>query len=133
MPNSEDKDTVSRLFEMFVPDALKKAMALGAGAVFLTEEGIRQTVGDMKLPKDALHVLTQYTERARKDAGIVLSREMKKFLHSKDIEVLLLRVLDNVSVQARLELKFVTKQDTSNQPKIGLKLESLELDTSTQS
>ena len=40
-------------------DMVKKVLAVGIGAAFLTEESIRNTVKDFKLPKEILNGLLQ--------------------------------------------------------------------------
>ena len=36
-----------------IPDSIRKALLTGVSAVLMTEEGIRNVLGDMRLPKDA--------------------------------------------------------------------------------
>ena len=52
-------------FAGLVPEAVRRAVLTGMGALFMTEEGIRNLVGEMKLPKDALGFLLQQAERTR--------------------------------------------------------------------
>lgn len=90
-------------------EALKKALAAGVGAVFLTEEGIRHMVSDMKLPKEALSYLLQQTDRTRKDIFEAVSKEVKKYLRSKELEKLLSQMLEHFTIEVKAEIKFKTK------------------------
>ena len=107
-----------------ISDALRKALAAGVGAVFLTEEGIRQTVSDMKLPKEALHFLLSQGDSARKEMFQVVSKEVKKYLRSSDMERLLSGILEHFTVEVKAEIRFKTKDG-----KIGLNVVKTEIDT----
>jgi len=48
-----------------VPDIVRRAVLTGVGALFMTEEGIRNLVGDMKMPKDALAFLMSQADKTR--------------------------------------------------------------------
>ena len=47
-------------------DVVNKALVTGVGAVFMTEEGIRSAVSDMRLPKDVARGLVQQAEVTKK-------------------------------------------------------------------
>lgn len=107
-----------------ISDALRKALAAGVGAVFLTEEGIRQTVSDMKLPKEALSFLLTQGDSARKEMFHVVSKEVKKYLRSSDMERLLSQVLEHFTVEVKAEIRFKT-----NDGKLGVSVVSSEIET----
>jgi len=114
------KDEKSRLrFDQMVPDALKKALAAGVGAVFMTEEGIRNMVSEMKLPKEALSYLLTQTERTRKDVFEAVSKEVKKYLRSKEPEKLLSQVLQHFTIEVKAEIKFRTNDKGGIKVDIG--------------
>lgn len=91
-----------------VSDALRKALAAGVGAVFLTEEGIRNAVSDVKLPKEALQFLLNQTDKTRKDVMRTVSKEVKKYLRSSELEKLLADVLEHFTIEVKAEIKFKT-------------------------
>jgi hypothetical protein len=106
-----------------VPEALKKALAAGVGAVFLTEEGIRNMVSEMKLPKEALSYVLAQTDRTRRDLFEAVSKEVKKYLRSKELEKLLSQMLEHFTIEVKAEIKFKTTKD-----KGGFKLQVNEVD-----
>ncbi len=108
-----------------IPEALKKALAAGVGAVFLTEEGIRNMVSDMKLPKEALSYLLAQTDRTRRDLFEAVSKETKKYLRSKDLEKLLSQMLEHFTIEVKAEIKFKTKDKGG----VGLQVTDVELST----
>ena len=60
LPPEDDPKKLSGL----VPDIVRRAVLTGVGALFMTEEGIRNLVGEMKLPKDALAFLVAQAARS---------------------------------------------------------------------
>src|SRR3981081_2752926 len=54
-----------------VPDIVRRAVLTGVGALFMTEEGIRNLVGEMKLPEDALAFLLSQAEKTRAEVARV--------------------------------------------------------------
>ncbi len=99
-----------RLRLEMLPDALKKAIAAGVGAVFMTEEGIRNMVSELKLPKEALSSLLAQTDRTRREIFEAVSKEVKRYLRSKDLEKLLSQILEHVTVEVKAEIRFKTNE-----------------------
>lgn len=89
-----------------VTESIRKALLSGLSAVLMTEEGIRQVVGDMRLPKDAIGYLSQQAERSRREAMRIVGEEVKHFLHNTDMAGLLRKSLSGMKVEVRAELKF---------------------------
>ena len=106
------RESVSKL----VPDALRKAIAAGVGAVFLTEEGIRNMVSELKLPKEALSFLLQQADRTRTEVMTAVGKEVKRYLKSSELEKLLADVLQHFTVEIKAEIRF----KTNDQGKIKL-------------
>ncbi|HYV65485.1 MAG TPA: hypothetical protein VE964_04530, partial [Myxococcales bacterium] len=64
----------------FVPEIVRRAVLTGVGALFMTEEGIRNLVGEMKLPKDALAFLVAQADRTRSEVTRIVTQEVRRFL-----------------------------------------------------
>jgi hypothetical protein len=90
-----------------LPDSIRKALVSGISALFMTEEGIRNMLSDMRLPKDAMAYLVQQTERTRKELFRVVSQELKGFLKSADLTREVRKALLGMKVQVRAEVRFV--------------------------
>lgn len=90
-----------------VPDILKRAVLTGVGALFMTEEGIRNLVGEMKLPKDALSFLVAQADRTRGEVARVVSHEVRRFLESETLQREIWKLLTSVTleVNASIQLK----------------------------
>jgi hypothetical protein len=82
-------------------DMLRKAMVAGLGAVFMTEEGIRTYVKDLKLPKDVKNFVIGQAERSKVELFRVIGDELHRFFESE----LLRREFVNLVSQMTLEVK----------------------------
>ena len=90
-----------------VPDLVRRAVLTGVGALFMTEEGLRNMVGEMKLPKDALGFLVAQAEKTRGEVTRVVTHEVRRFLESETLRRELWKVLTGVTVEvnATISLK----------------------------
>src|SRR3954465_10966840 len=110
MPDNEEDDLppedVKKLSGL-VPDIVRRAVLTGVGALFMTEEGIRNLVGDMKMPKDALSFLMSQADKTRTEVARVVTQEVRRFLESETLRRELWKVLTGVTleVNATIQLK----------------------------
>ncbi|MEC9283133.1 MAG: hypothetical protein VX642_10500, partial [Bdellovibrionota bacterium] len=51
----------------FVPEPIKRLIAMGVGAAFLTEENVRIILGEVKLPKDVLGKVLEGANRSKEE------------------------------------------------------------------
>ena len=103
-----------------VPDIVRRAVLTGVGALFMTEEGIRNLVGEMKLPKDALAFLLSQADKTRSEVARVVTQEVRRFLESETLRREIWKVLTGVTleVNATIQLK------PSGEPGIRAKVKS---------
>ena len=90
-----------------VPDIVRRAVLTGVGALFMTEEGIRNLVGDMKMPKDALAFLLAQADKTRNEVARMVTQEVRRFLESETLRREIWKVLTGVTleVNATIQLK----------------------------
>ena len=90
-----------------VPDIVRRAVLTGVGALFMTEEGIRNAVTEMKLPKDALAFLLSQADKSRTEVARVVTQEMRRFLESETLRREIWKLLTGVTleVNASIQLK----------------------------
>lgn len=90
-----------------VPDIVRRAVLTGVGALFMTEEGIRNMMGEMKLPKDALAFLIAQADKTRGEVARVVTQEMRRFLESETLRKEIWKLLTGVTleVNATIQLK----------------------------
>ena len=101
-----------------LPESVRKALAMGLSAVFMTEEGIRNALGDMRLPKEAMSFLTQQAERTRKDLFRMVSDELKGFLKDLDLSTIIKKALDGMTFEVQAKIKLT--RDEKDKLKIDL-------------
>ncbi len=82
-----------------VPDIVRRAVLTGVGALFMTEEGLRNLVGEMKLPKDALGFLLAQAEKTRTEVARVVTSEVRRFLESDRLRREVWKLLTSVSIE----------------------------------
>src|SRR5438067_252739 len=103
-----------------VPDIVRRAVLTGVGALFMTEEGIRNLVGEMKLPKDALGFLLAQAEKTRSEVARVVTQEVRRFLESETLRREIWKVLTGVT----LEVNPTIQLKPSGEPGIRAKVKS---------
>src|SRR5207248_2394592 len=89
----------------FVPEIVRRAVLTGVGALFMTEEGIRNLVGDMKLPKDALGFLLSQADKTRSDVTRVVTQEVRRFLESDTMRREIWKLLTSVTLEVNAEVR----------------------------
>ena len=91
----------------FVPEIVRRAVLTGVGALFMTEEGIRNLVGEMKLPKDALAFLIAQADKTRGEVTRIVTQEVRRFLESETLRREIWKLLTSVTleVNATVQLK----------------------------
>ncbi len=101
-----------------VPDIVKRAVLTGVGALFMTEEGIRNLVGEMKLPKDALAFLMAQADRTRGEVARVVSQEVRRFLESETLQREIWKLLTSVTLEVNASIKLKPSGEPSIRAKV---------------
>jgi hypothetical protein len=88
-----------------VGEMVRRAVMAGVGAVFLTEEGIRKTVSELKLPKEALGYLAQQADRTRTEANRIVRKELRRFLNSEAFKQQIGQALSGLTLEIKAEVR----------------------------
>ncbi len=115
---NEDEPIEEEQAKGFVPDIVRRAVLTGVGALFMTEEGIRNLVGEMKLPKDALAFLIAQADRTRAEATRIVTQEVRRFLESETLRREIWKLLTSVT----LEVNATVQLKPSGEPQIRAKV-----------
>ncbi|MHB8418906.1 MAG: hypothetical protein ACYDCL_12585 [Myxococcales bacterium] len=86
-------------------DFMRKALVAGVGALFLTEEGIRSLVGELKLPKELIGALLAQADRTKQEVVRILGDELRHFFESAQLREELLKLLTDVTIEVKTEIK----------------------------
>ncbi len=93
-------------------DLLKKAITVGLGAAFLTEESIRALVGELKLPKELVTNLLAQANSTRSEFLGKFSQEVIDKIQSKiDPVELVTDVLRRNDIEFTIKLKVTPKKN----------------------
>ncbi len=79
-------------------DTLKKIIETGLGMAFLTEESVREFVGDIKLPGEAKKYLVSQAKKRKSDLVDVISSEIKNFLGKINVHEELQKALAGLKI-----------------------------------
>lgn len=93
----------------FVPEFVRKVAVAGLGAVFMTEEGIRNLAGQLKLPKEMLGVILSQAEKTKDDVGRIVSEEVRRFLQSEKLREEFLKLIAGMTIEVKAEISLKPK------------------------
>lgn len=88
-------------------ESIRRAVASGVSALFMTEEGIRNALSDMRLPKEALAYVVQQTDKTRRELFRAVTDEIKGFLKGIDLNREVRKALLGLKMQVNAEVRFV--------------------------
>lgn len=102
MPTGEDP---ARQAAGGVGDLVRRAVMAGVGAVFMTEEGIRKTVSELKLPKEAFGYLATQADKTRQEGSRIVRKELRRFLNSEAFKEQMISALGGVTLEIKAEVR----------------------------
>lgn len=109
----EHKKTSDQIKEdLSVVDLFKKAFYTGVGAIFMTEEAIRHTLSEMKLPQEVMKTILKNAEKGKQDIFEIIRSEFHKVLGKYDIpkEIETMLHKHDIEVTIRLSPKSPKKE-----------------------
>jgi hypothetical protein len=115
-----------RRLEWALPDLLKRGILAGIGALFMTEDGVRSILGELKLPKEAAQFVINQVGKTKEDLFRMIASEIRGFLDSTNISEELRKALTGMSLEISTTVRF--KPDGENmrpEMKSAVKLKSM--------
>jgi len=125
LPHADETSREGRLG--FVPEFVRRVAIAGLGALFMTEEGIRNLAGQLKLPKEMLGYILSQAEKTKDDLGRVVSEELRRFLQSEKLRDELVRLIAGMTLEVKAELRL--KPTVKDADEKGVSFEITELQT----
>jgi len=104
-----------------VPDIVRRAVLTGVGALFMTEEGIRNLVGDMKMPKDAIAFLMGQADKTRAEVARVVTQEVRRFLESDTLRREIWKMISGVTLEVNASIRLKPSGEPSAKVRIRQK------------
>lgn len=101
MPKSDQAPSSS-----LIREGMKRAIATGTAAIFMTEEGVRTLLGELKLPKDIVRYVTEQAAEGRQEFFDMLRKEIRRFFDRYDMGDELRKLFreNQLEINARLRL-----------------------------
>jgi hypothetical protein len=88
-----------------VPDAVKKAVLAGVGALFLTEEGARRMAREWKLPKELISYVGGQAAGAKAEILRIVGDEIRRFLESEAVRREFVRHMTSMAIEIKAEIR----------------------------
>src|SRR5690606_14883756 len=105
-----------------VSELFRKVVVSGVGALFMTEEGIRSAVKELKLPKEVLASALAQADRTKDEILRILGAEFRSFLQSANLQEQVVDVLTRLQWEVRAELAFKKGEDGTTVPVVDAKV-----------
>ncbi|CAN5645118.1 hypothetical protein BH10BDE1_BH10BDE1_11820 [soil metagenome] len=95
-------------------DTIKKLLATGVSAAFMTEESIRRLVTDMHLPKETMNLLLQGASRSKEELMNRVSREVITIISKIDFVKEASRFVEEHKFRVTAEIEVLPKTGSKN-------------------
>lgn len=102
-----------------IPEAVKKAILAGVGAVFMTEEGARKLAREWKLPKDVIGFVGNQAHAAKDEILRAVGDEIRRFLRSDALRREFLNALSEKTIEVKMEIRL--RPDADGVPRAEMK------------
>jgi BMFP domain-containing protein YqiC len=88
-------------------DMLKKAVTTGISAAFMTEDGVKNLISDLPLPKDIVSGLLQNAKESKEEFVKSIKNELKAYLNKIDLTKEIDKLVEkyDFEVKATISLK----------------------------
>jgi hypothetical protein len=100
-------ESLRQRLEGLMPEILRRTFAAGWGAVFNTEESVRKIASEFSLPKEAVRYVIQHAQLTKDELFRAVSVELRSFLDNLNLAEELQRLLTNLSLEIRTEVRFI--------------------------
>lgn len=110
-----------------VSDLFRKVIVSGVGALFMTEDGIRSMVKELKLPKEVIGAVLAQADRTKGEVVRVVGTEVRSFLESTRMREDLLDLVTQLRFEVKAEVGIKRREEESRlfepsvKAKVGVK------------
>ncbi len=107
-PDHEPEDRTP--LERVVPELLKRVIETGTKN--LNSESLRQLVGELKLPKDALNYTFSQLDETKNGVYRIISKEVRELLERTNLGEELAKALSLLTLEVKMEVRFKPQSST---------------------
>ena len=101
-----DKASFYKRFEDLIPDAIKRTFVAGVGSVFMSEEGLRSMIKEMRLPKEAVAYILQHADNTKSELFRLIAKELRQFLDTVNFGGELQKILTSLTFEISMSVRF---------------------------
>lgn len=94
-----------------IGDLARRALTTGIGAVFMSEDALRGSLSEMKLPKEAMQYVVGQADRTKKEIVNAIARETREFLSRLEVDKVLARALVGTTIEIQTRIRVLPKGD----------------------
>ena len=104
-----DDDEVDRL-RRGVPDAIKRLLYAGVGAVLTSEEGVRRMAKEFSLPKDVANFLAAQAQSTKNEITRIVAREVRDFLQGINFGHEMTKILTSLKFEVKMQVRLLPNE-----------------------
>ena len=104
--------------EGFVPDIVKRTLVASLGSLFLSDDGLKQTLTDLRLPKEIVNFILQQADNTKREFMKLVARETREFLESTNFYDEMRKILTSLSFEIRTEVRLIPNDQAFVKPSI---------------
>lgn len=93
-----------------VSEGIKKILTTGISAVLMSEEGVKQYLQDIKIPKDALGSLLKGVSKSKEEIVVRVGNEFSKLVEKIDLVEEMTKFLRENKIKVSAEIEFIKRQ-----------------------
>jgi hypothetical protein len=105
-PGERDRSRLERL----LPELIKRALEAGLGKLSEGPENVRNLVSELKLPKEALHLILSQLDETKNGLYRAVAREIRDFLEHTNLADELAKVLTTLTFEIKTEVRFLPNE-----------------------
>jgi hypothetical protein len=117
-PRTDDA-AAAKKSDGILPDTVRKALVTGLGALFMTEESLRNLVAEMRLPKEATSYLVKQAEAAKAQVVDTVMKEVRHVVESINIGAEIQKILSSMVIEVKTEIRLVPAEEGLVKPKVS--------------
>lgn len=100
-----------------IGDLLKKVLATGVSAAFMTEEGVRNLLKDVPLPKDIVGGLLENAKNTKTEFVASVKNELKSYLEKIDLTREIEKIAEKYDFEVNATIRLKKKKNISQDEK----------------
>jgi hypothetical protein len=112
----DDKERDRRRLERVLPELIRRVLETGYEKLSEGPENLRQIVGDLRLPKEALALILSQVDETKNGLYRVVAREIRDFLEQTNLSEEITKALTALSFEVRTEVRFIPNEAKAGMP-----------------